>query len=81
MLAAPLQSTPLECAGVPKEVFDEERRVAQTPEKVSQLVEKGFNVVVESGAGLLASYTDKAYEAAGARIASSPAEVQHGEKV
>lgn len=37
--------------GVPKETADGERRVAQTPDTVGQLVKKGFAVSVQSGAG------------------------------
>jgi alanine dehydrogenase len=37
--------------GVPKETFEGERRVALTPEAVSKLKKKGFNIHVESGAG------------------------------
>jgi len=45
-----------------------ERRVAQTPETVGKLVKAGFTVKVEKGAGLGASFSDSAYEAAGASI-------------
>ena len=54
--------------GVPKEVLPGERRVAQTPESVAGLVNKGFGVAVEAGAGSDASFRDSAFVSAGARI-------------
>lgn len=56
--------------GIPKEVRANERRVATTPEAVTQLLNLGFEVVVESGAGNAAKFTDAAYEEAGARVIS-----------
>jgi NAD(P) transhydrogenase subunit alpha len=58
--------------GVPKEVFDGERRVATTPDVVAQLLKLGFAVSVESGAGLGASLDDAAYERAGAVVVTDP---------
>ena len=52
--------------GVPRETVAGETRVASTPEIVGKLIAKGFDVVVEQGAGLAASFTDQDYEAAGA---------------
>ena len=54
--------------GVPKEVHPGERRVAITPETVGRLLKLGFDIVVESGAGIGASFTDDAFRAAGAAI-------------
>jgi NAD(P) transhydrogenase len=54
--------------GVPKEIFPNERRVAQSPASVQQLVKQGFSVFVESGAGLEAKFSDAQYTAAGAAI-------------
>ena len=45
-----------------------EFRVAQVPDTVSRLVKQGFDVWVESGAGLGAGYDDSAYETAGAKV-------------
>jgi NAD(P) transhydrogenase len=48
----------LACAGVPKEIFDGERRVAITPTVVKTLLKQGFKeVVVEAGAGDLSEFT------------------------
>src|SRR5664279_5376066 len=56
--------------GVPKETRPGETRVAATPKTVAQLIALGHEVLVESGAGALASFTDQAYEGAGASIAA-----------
>jgi NAD(P) transhydrogenase subunit alpha len=61
--------------GVPKEIHDGERRVATTPDVVAQLQKLGFSVVVESGAGDLASFTDDAYRTAGATIVADTREL------
>ncbi len=61
--------------GVPREVYPEEKRVATTPEVVTQLKKLGYDVAIESGAGDRASFSDKVYEAAGCEIVSSAAEL------
>ncbi len=57
--------------GVTRETRSGETRVAATPATVGQLVGLGYDVVIESGAGELATFTDDAYAAAGARIGSA----------
>lgn len=59
--------------GVPREICPGERRVALTPANVAALVKKGREVVVESGAGQAAGYTDSAYADAGASLESDRA--------
>ena len=54
--------------GVPRETAVGERRVALVPEIVAKLVTSGIDVVVEPGAGEGASFTDDAFEDAGAAI-------------
>ncbi|MFP9099353.1 alanine dehydrogenase [Flavobacterium sp. RHBU_24] len=54
--------------GLPKETSYQERRICLTPDAVSSLVAHGHRVLLESGAGLTASYTDKEYSDAGADI-------------
>ncbi len=54
--------------GVPKETVEGERRVALVPEVVRKLASKGFEVMVEPGAGDDAMLSDEAYEEAGATI-------------
>ncbi len=51
-----------------KETAEFEKRVAGTPEIVKRYVAKGFDVLVESGAGIAASFADNDYESAGAKI-------------
>jgi len=54
--------------GVPAETMAGETRVAVTPETAKKLVAQGHSVAVQSGAGVAASVTDAAYEAAGATL-------------
>ena len=54
--------------GVPLETAAGETRVAVTPETVKKLKAQGHEIRVQSGAGVAASVTDAAYEAAGAEI-------------
>jgi len=54
--------------GVPKETAAGERRVALVPEVVSRLTGSGFDVLVQKGAGVGASFTDAAYAEAGASL-------------
>ncbi|MDT4973166.1 MAG: H+-translocating transhydrogenase subunit alpha, partial [Pseudonocardiales bacterium] len=56
--------------GVPRESSPGETRVAATPATVAQLRGLGYDVVVESGAGVKASFTDEAYAAAEATVGS-----------
>ncbi len=58
--------------GVVKESDPREQRVALTPDTVQKLLNKGFDILIESGAGKLASFSDAAYTEAGAAIAESP---------
>lgn len=55
---------------VPRELAAGERRVALTPDGVKQLVAKGAELAVETGAGEAAGLADEAYRQAGARIES-----------
>ncbi|XP_007890404.2 NAD(P) transhydrogenase, mitochondrial [Callorhinchus milii] len=54
--------------GVPKEIFQNERRVSLSPAGVQALVNQGFNVVVESGAGEASKFSDDQYRNVGAKI-------------
>jgi alanine dehydrogenase len=55
--------------GVVKEIKPDEYRVALTPAGVRELRLRGHEVLVESGAGVGSSFSDEAYERAGAGIA------------
>lgn len=59
--------------GIVKEATPGERRVAATPDSVTKLRQLGFDVAVESGAGLAAGFDDAAYASAGATIADTTA--------
>ncbi|GLZ34567.1 alanine dehydrogenase [Lentzea sp. NBRC 105346] len=61
--------------GVPKEIKNHEYRVAITPAGVVELVRRGHDVVVETGAGAGSSFPDQDYVAAGARIAATADDV------
>ncbi|MFU8802753.1 MAG: Re/Si-specific NAD(P)(+) transhydrogenase subunit alpha [Bradymonadaceae bacterium] len=54
--------------GIPREIHPGERRVAATPSTVERLRKRGFEVLVESGAGAGARFPDAAYEEVGATI-------------
>jgi NAD(P) transhydrogenase subunit alpha len=57
--------------GVVKETKEYENRVALSPEVVKLVRKKGFEVVVESGAGEKSFFSNQDYEAAGAKIGTS----------
>jgi alanine dehydrogenase len=61
--------------GVPKEIKNMEGRVSMQPDGVMELVHHGHVVVVQSGAGGGAGFTDEEYAAAGARLVGEPEEV------
>lgn len=54
--------------GVPRELLDNESRVAATPKTVQQILKLGFEVIVEHDAGFKASFEDNAFIDAGAKI-------------
>jgi alanine dehydrogenase len=61
--------------GIPKEVKNNEFRVAITPSGVHELVRNGHEVCVETGAGIGSSISDDDFVAAGAKILDSGADV------
>ncbi len=54
--------------GVPKEIYPGERRVALVPLVIPNLVKAGFEVAVETGAGVAAGYPDAQFAEKGAKI-------------
>ena len=54
--------------GVPKEIKEQEDRIALTPAGVDGLVRAGHKVLVEKGAGLGAGFVDEEFSALGAEI-------------
>lgn len=63
---------------IPKERRAYELRVAATPDTVRKYIGLGFEVVVETGAGLGSAITDEAFTAAGATIAADIASTLTG---
>ncbi len=61
--------------GVLKEIIDNEKRVAIVPAACSRLLKGGIQLIVESGAGEGSTFTDAAYEAAGAIVLPTVKEV------
>ncbi len=57
--------------GVPRETYPGERRVALVPVVIPNLIKAGFEVTVETNAGLQAGYPDVQYVEKGAGIVSS----------
>jgi len=55
---------------VPREIRDGEKRVALVPDIISKLTKLGYEVVIESGAGVHAQATDELFTAAGATVKS-----------
>ena len=54
--------------GVPKESYPGERRVALVPAVLPTLTKAGFEVHIQSGAGIEAGYPDSQYSEKGAKI-------------
>lgn len=63
------------CIGLPKENSYNENRIALTPEAVGVMIANGHEVIIETKAGEGASYSDKDYSEAGAKIAYDKREV------
>lgn len=61
--------------GIPKESAMIENRVALVPASVETLINNGHRIIIESGAGEKANYTDHRYSEAGAEIEHSTEEV------
>jgi alanine dehydrogenase len=64
--------------GIPKEIKDNEYRVALTPGSVEMLVRAGNKVLVQSGAGEGSGFSDQEYRLAGATLLSEAAAVWEG---
>src|SRR5699024_4399076 len=67
--------------GIPKEIKNNENRVAMTPSGVVTLKNAGHEVFVEAGAGLGSGFTDEEYTNAGASIVSTAQEAWEKEMV
>ncbi len=60
---------------IPKEIDPNEDRVAISPKNISKLKKLGYDVYIQSNAGLKAKYTDEDYLNAGANIVDSAEEL------
>ncbi|WP_404404297.1 alanine dehydrogenase [Jeotgalibacillus malaysiensis] len=67
--------------GIPREIKNNENRVAITPSGVYHFVNQGHEVLVEDGAGLGSGFTNEDYTAAGAQITPTAAEAWSCEMV
>jgi len=61
--------------GVPKEIKEEEYRVALLPSTAKELVKKGHQVLIEKNAGVGSGISDEGYQSAGAEILTTPEEI------
>ncbi len=61
--------------GIPREIKNHEYRVAISPAGVHELVGRGHEVVIETGAGVGSSFSDEDFKAAGAQILGSADQV------
>jgi alanine dehydrogenase len=61
--------------GIPKEISFQENRIALTPLSVALLVNNGHEVIIESGAGMAANFSDKDYSEQGAKVSYDKKEV------
>ena len=61
--------------GVPKEIKNNENRVALTPAGTQELVKRGHAVYIQKTAGLGSGFSDEEYAKAGAKMLSEAAEV------
>lgn len=61
--------------GIPREIKNNESRVAISPAGVNSLVENGHEVVIETNAGETAGFTDEEYRSAGAVLLNEAAQV------
>jgi NAD(P) transhydrogenase subunit alpha len=71
--------------GIPKEIHPGEKRVATTPDVVTELQKLGqklgFTVAIESGAGAAADFADAAYAEAGAEVVSDTRDLWAGSDI
>ncbi|WP_417457569.1 alanine dehydrogenase [Kordiimonas sp.] len=61
--------------GVPKEIKNREYRVGLTPASARELIENGHEVIVQHNAGFEIGFTNDMYEAVGAKIIDTAAEI------
>ena len=67
--------------GVPKEIKNNENRVALTPAGTQELVKRGHTVYVQKTAGVGSGFSDEEYAGAGAKLVQDAAEAVRSGKV
>ena len=67
--------------GIPKEIKEEEHRVAAIPAGVAEMVRAGHRVVVQAGAGHAIGFSDNAYRTTGAEVVADAAAVYAAELI
>lgn len=63
--------------GIPTEIYPNECRVGATPDTATKLQKLGFTVLIQSGAGEKAKFSDRLYEEVGCKIIQSREELWH----
>ena len=63
---------------VPLEISESEERVSITPDCVPSLIKMGFNVFIQSDAGVSSAFTDDLYKKSGAKVASKLTDLYRG---
>ncbi|MFD2924748.1 alanine dehydrogenase [Halobacillus naozhouensis] len=61
--------------GIPKEIKNNENRVAITPSGVVNVIKAGHTVLIETNAGLGSNFTDEEYKASGATVIESASDI------
>ena len=61
--------------GIPKEIFEGEKRVALTPQSAQALKKLGYDCLIEAGAGDAARFSDDTYREAGVTVVPSAADL------
>ncbi len=67
--------------GIPKELLNNENRVALTPSGVHTLTQAGHAITIETNAGLGSGFTDEEYEEMGAKIVKTAKEAWSNEMI
>jgi len=63
--------------GIPKEIYPNEARVAATPDTAQKLQKLGFEILVQSGAGTAANFSDESYQEVNCKIIPDAASLWH----
>ena len=54
--------------GIPKELKENEKRIIFNPNEVEKIIKLGFDIIIETNAGILSNYSDSDYQKKGAKI-------------